>query len=69
MGHVDGTLVPPPRFDLTQPHTPNDKHLVWKVANQHLLNILLSSLTKEAIAEVVGLIIACDVWLALENYI
>lgn len=35
--------------------------------DQRLFSLLLSSLTKEAMAKVVDLIIARDVWLALEN--
>ena len=35
--------------------------------DQRLISLLLSSLTEEAMAEVLGLITARDVWLALEN--
>ncbi len=67
LGYVDGTLLPPPRFEPAGSNTPNDKHLAWKVADQRLLSLLLSSLTEEAMAEVVGLSTARDVWLTLEN--
>ena len=59
--------MPPPCFEHAGFNTLNNKHLAWKVADQRLLNLLLSSLTEEAMAEVVGLSIARDVWLTLEN--
>ena len=55
LDHVDGTLAPPPRFAPVDSQTPNIKHLTWKKTDQHLLSLLLSSLTKEAMAKVVGL--------------
>ena len=67
LGHVDGTLVPPPRFAPTDSQTPNIKHLAWKKTDQRLLSLLLSFLTEEAMAEVVGLSTLREVWLALEN--
>ena len=67
LGHVDGTLVPPPRFASTDSQTPNIKHLAWKKTDQRLLSLLLSSLMEEAMAEVVGLSTSREVWLALEN--
>jgi len=67
LGHVDGTLVPPPPFDLPTSQTPNNSHLVWKATDQRLLNLLLSSLTEEAMAEAVGLSTSHEVWTALES--
>ena len=67
LGHVDGTLAPPPRFAPVDSRTPNIKHLAWKNTDQRLLSLLLSSLTEEAMAKVVGLSTSCEVWLALEN--
>ena len=67
LGHVDGTLAPPPRFAAVDSQMPNIKHLTWKKTDQHLLSLLLSSLTKEAMAKVVGLSTSREVWLALEN--
>ncbi|XP_075666058.1 uncharacterized protein LOC142635884 [Castanea sativa] len=67
LGHVDGTLVPPPLFDPPTSQTPNNKHLAWKAADQRLLSLLLSSLTEEAMAEAVGLSTSREVWTALEN--
>eukprot|EP00261_Vitis_vinifera_P040178 XP_019081421.1 PREDICTED: uncharacterized protein LOC109124128 isoform X2 [Vitis vinifera] len=67
LAYVDGTLVPPPRFEPETSTTLSTKYLAWKAANQRLLCLLLSSLTEEAIAVVVGLSTAREVWLALEN--
>ena len=61
LGYVDGTFMPPPRFEPAGFNTLNNKHLAWKVADQRLLSLLLSSLTEEAMAEVIGLSIARDV--------
>jgi transposase InsO family protein len=67
LGHVDGTLVPPPPFDPPTSQTPNPKHLAWKATDQRLLSLLLSSLTEEAMVEAVGLSTSHEVWTALEN--
>jgi hypothetical protein len=67
IGHVDETLEPPPRFAPANSQTPNIKHLAWKQTDQRLLSLLLSSLTEEAMAEVVGLTTSREVWIALEN--
>ena len=67
LGHVDGTLAPPPRFAPADSQMPNIKYLAWKNIDQRLLSLLLSSLTEEAMAEVVGLSTSREVWLALEN--
>eukprot|EP00261_Vitis_vinifera_P028317 XP_010662478.1 PREDICTED: uncharacterized protein LOC104882141 [Vitis vinifera] len=67
LGHVDGTLAPPPWFAPADSQTPNIKYLAWKNIDQCLLSLLLPSLTDEAMAEVVGLSTSREVWLALEN--
>ncbi|RVW73295.1 Retrovirus-related Pol polyprotein from transposon RE1 [Vitis vinifera] len=67
LAYVDGTLVPPPRFEPETSTTLSTKYLAWKAADQRLLCLLLSSLTEEAIVVVVGLSTAREVWLALEN--
>ncbi|RVW19267.1 Retrovirus-related Pol polyprotein from transposon RE1 [Vitis vinifera] len=67
LGYVDGTLVPLPRFEPVTSTILSTKYLAWKAADQRLLCLLLSSLTEEAIATVVGLSTAREVWLALEN--
>ena len=67
LGHVDGTLVPPPLFDSPTSQTLSNKHLAWKAVDQRLLSLLLSSLTEEAMAEAVGLSTSREVWTTLEN--
>ena len=67
LGHVDGSLEPPPPFDPSTSETPNTKNLAWKATDQRLLSLLPSSLTEEAMAEVVGLSTSREVWTALEN--
>ena len=66
LGYVDGTLVPPSRFESETSSTLSTKYLAWKATDQRLLCLLLSSLTEEVIVFVVGLSTARDVWLALE---
>ncbi|KAL6344748.1 hypothetical protein AAG906_002654 [Vitis piasezkii] len=60
LGHVDGTLAPPPQFASANSQTPNIKHLAWKKTNQRILSLLPSSLTEEAMAEVMGLSTSCE---------
>jgi hypothetical protein len=36
VGHIDGSIVPHPKFDSLNSQTPSDKYLSWKEANQHL---------------------------------
>ena len=67
LGYVDGTLIPPPRFEPTTSTTLSTKYQAWKATDQRLLCLQLSSLTEEAIAAVVGLSTTHDIWLALEN--
>ena len=67
LGYVDGNMVPPPRFELETSSTLNSKYLAWRAADQRLLCLMLSSLTEEAMAVVVGLSTTRDVWLALET--
>ena len=67
LGYVDRTIVSPPRFVSETSSSLNTKYLAWKAADQQLLCLLLSSLTKEVIVVVVGLSTSRDVWLALET--
>ena len=67
LSYVDETMVSPSRFKPKTSSTLGTKYLVWKLAHQQLLYLLLSSLTKEVIVVVVGLLIARDIWLALET--
>ena len=39
LGHVDGTLVPPPWFAPTDSQMPNIKHLAWKKTDKHFLSL------------------------------
>ena len=64
---MDGTIKIPPRFTPENSQTPNIKHVAWKHIDQRLFSLLLFSLTKEAMAEVVGLSTSRKVWVALEN--
>ena len=61
LGYIDGTMVPPSRFEPENSLTLNPKYLAWKTADQRLLCLLLSSLTEEAIVVIVGLSISRDV--------
>lgn len=40
VGHIDGSIVPPPKFDSPSSQTPNDKYLAWKAIDQHLFCLL-----------------------------
>ena len=64
---MDGTIEIPPRFTSENSQTPNIKHVAWKHTDQRLLSLNLSSLTEEAMAEVVGLSTSREVRVALEN--
>ena len=56
LDYVDGNLL-----------NTQHQYLAWKVANQRLLYLLLSSLTEEAIVVIVSLSTARDIWFALET--
>ncbi|GKF41750.1 zinc finger, CCHC-type containing LTR copia-type gag-polypeptide, partial [Tanacetum coccineum] len=66
--HVDGSLdSPSPTISVAEKSSPNPKFAVWKEAGQKALLILQASLTEEAMAEVIGLPTARDVWCVLES--
>lgn len=66
VGHVDGSLTPPPRTITADANTSsNPAYLSWKEDDQRALIILQSSLSEEAMAEVLNLATARDVWRAL----
>ena len=46
---------------------PNPAYAAWWLQDQRLLSLLFSSLIEVVMAEVLGLTIARDVWIALEN--
>lgn len=45
---------------------PNPAYATWCAKDQRILSLLLSTLTKESMFEVIGFKSSCDVWLALE---
>jgi hypothetical protein len=56
LDYIDGSVHEPPESILSESISiPNPKHAIWKSEDQHLLILLLSSLTEEAMAEVLGL--------------
>ena len=69
LSHVDGSVAAPPTTIASDSSSsqPNPKYVEWQLQDQRLLSLLFSSLTEEAMAEVLGLTTARDVWLALEN--
>ncbi|KAM0058932.1 putative RNA-directed DNA polymerase [Helianthus debilis subsp. tardiflorus] len=67
IGHVDGSIASPPATITTDgKESVNPKHTDWLDADQRAILILNSSLTEEAVAEVLGLTSARQIWLALE---
>ncbi|RVW98312.1 Retrovirus-related Pol polyprotein from transposon RE1 [Vitis vinifera] len=69
LSHVDGSVAPPPITIAVDSSSsqPNPQYVAWQLQDQRLLSLLFSSLTEEAMVEVLGLTTARDVWLALEN--
>ena len=67
--HVDGSVVVPLITIASDSSSsqPNPKYVEWHLQDQRLISLIFSSLTEEAMAEVLGLTTARDVWLALEN--
>ncbi|GJX51337.1 retrovirus-related pol polyprotein from transposon TNT 1-94 [Tanacetum coccineum] len=66
LGYVDGSMKPPttsiPSTDGTS--SPNTAYTTWKFHDQRVLLLLHSSLSEEAMAEVLGLQTGRYVWLA-----
>ncbi|KAJ9552360.1 hypothetical protein OSB04_016405 [Centaurea solstitialis] len=68
IGHVDGSLAAPSTtITIDGKTSPNPEYATWQEENQRALLILQSSLTEEAMAEVLGLHTAHEVWHALES--
>ncbi|PWA84296.1 zinc finger, CCHC-type, Gag-polypeptide of LTR copia-type [Artemisia annua] len=66
--HIDGSTKPPPESVTTDNKTvPNPAYLTWTADDQKASLLLLSSLTEEAAAEVLGLTSAHQIWTALEQ--
>lgn len=63
---VDGSLLKP-IATLEGSSIMSLKFLEWKAIDQCILSLLLSSLSKEAMAAAIGLPTSRDVWLALEH--
>lgn len=68
LSFVDGTKSEPSTIvkDSTNTDIPNPANIEWLKRHDKVLSLLLSSLTEEAMVEVVGITKARDVWLALE---
>ncbi|KAJ0947986.1 putative RNA-directed DNA polymerase [Helianthus annuus] len=67
IGHVDGTSSPPAKTVLIDnKDQPNPEFSSWSIQDQQAILILNSSLTEEAIAEILGLSTARQIWTALE---
>ncbi|KAJ0865169.1 putative RNA-directed DNA polymerase [Helianthus annuus] len=66
-GYVDGSITPEPKtITLESKEQPNPKYSAWFLSDQQAILILNSSLTEEAIAEILGLTTARQIWTALE---
>ncbi|MFS7997506.1 putative RNA-directed DNA polymerase [Helianthus anomalus] len=67
-GYVDGTLSSPPETTTAnEKSVPNPDFETWKDTDQKVLWLIQSSLSEEAMNEVIGLSTARQVWLAFEN--
>ncbi|KAL8503544.1 hypothetical protein ACS0TY_022323 [Phlomoides rotata] len=66
---VDGSSKPPSPMlkDADSHDSPNPEYSAWCKKNDRVVSLLLSSLTEEAVSEVVGLTDAREVWPALES--
>ncbi|KAM0002042.1 putative RNA-directed DNA polymerase [Helianthus debilis subsp. tardiflorus] len=66
--HIDGSSSAPSETVTTgEKSSPNPEFITWTEADQKAALLILSSLTEEAAAEVLGITCARDIWLALEN--
>ncbi|KAD4384639.1 hypothetical protein E3N88_24807 [Mikania micrantha] len=67
LGHVDGSIPPPPKsIIVASVEQPNPDFTAWSISDQQAILILNSSLTEEAVAEILGLTTARQIWTALE---
>lgn len=68
LSHMDGSSVLPPITVLKDgKEVSNSDYGSWLSADQRVVIILNASLTEEAVAEVLGLFHAREIWLALES--
>ncbi|KAK9078295.1 hypothetical protein SSX86_002352 [Deinandra increscens subsp. villosa] len=66
--HVDGSAVAPsPTVTTDGKPVPNPEFISWNSDDQQTVIIIHTSLTEEAVAIVVGLPTAREIWVALEN--
>ncbi|KAJ0752082.1 putative RNA-directed DNA polymerase [Helianthus annuus] len=68
LGHVDGsTATPPKNITVNDKTSVNPDFTTWTEKDQTVRLLIQSSLSEEAMAEIIGLTSAKDIWLALEN--
>ena len=68
LGHIDGTAVQPPStIEVDAKAVPNPALSTWQETDQQALILLHSSLSEEAVSEVLGLKTANEVWSALQR--
>ena len=68
LGFVDGSKSAPSitNTNTTGQSVPNPAYETWRIQDQRLLSLILSSLTEESMAEVIGCSTSRAVWLSLE---
>ncbi|KAJ0896867.1 putative RNA-directed DNA polymerase [Helianthus annuus] len=67
LGHIDGTTKPPAETTTADDKTsPNPDYATWLANDQAVRLLIQSSLSEEAMSEVIGLHTARQIWLSLE---
>lgn len=68
LGYLDGTIAAPsPTITAAGADAPNPAYTEWRKKDKKLLGVLFTSLTAEAMSEVVDATSTFDAWNALEN--
>ncbi|XP_076935867.1 uncharacterized protein LOC143602738 [Bidens hawaiensis] len=68
VGHIDGTTLPSlPKITNDGKVSPNSAYATWIEEDQNILLLLQSSLTEEAVAEVIRVTTTRDLWTTLER--
>ncbi|KAF5800218.1 putative RNA-directed DNA polymerase [Helianthus annuus] len=68
LGHIDGSTKPPAETLSTDDKTsPNPDYATWLAKDQAVRLLIQSSLSEEAMSEIVGLHTARQIWLSLET--
>ncbi|KAM0066727.1 putative RNA-directed DNA polymerase [Helianthus debilis subsp. tardiflorus] len=68
LNHIDGTLsAPSPTISANNKTVTNPEYTDWIQTDQKAIIVLTTSLTEEALAVIVGLSTAREIWLALES--